>query len=209
VAIWNSLSHMTQKTQKPLSSFKVAYGDWQQVLGILVATVSIVSLIVKLVDLDLIFIFEKVVETYRSIFYTLIDFLTKFAFKIELPPWLKDTITAYLALGGITARSYSSLYQIHVVSRIHNVTTSGLGFLIKLSKYSRIPMYVTIFILWPYITFRLLRQGRMFYKLIDYEKDEDPIKVTYHFNIGYVYFLQTVALLALIVFFILTNIIFI
>ena len=148
-------------------------------------------------------------DAYRSIFYTLYDFLLLYTFSIDLDPIIKDLITVYIALGGITARTTAALFQIHWLSRKFHFSRCRLGFLNYIGDVHKFFVYLIAFTIWPYIVIRLLMNGMVLYKLPDYKDDPDPRKPTYSLQISKVFFLQFLGLIAFIVFFICTNIIFI
>jgi hypothetical protein len=71
------------------TSLREEYAYWQQLLGGLAGSVSIISLIQKLFAIGLTPLLAKFLDYYRGIFYPLIDKLLFFV-PFHIPSWYKD-----------------------------------------------------------------------------------------------------------------------
>lgn len=102
------MMQIKMSTRHGLASFKNIYN----VLGFLVATVSVINFLHVLIDFPLSLLIRHTLSTYKAIVYGAIDWVT-FPFSIILPPLVKDLIFIYTAIGGgfMRARSAEGMYN--------------------------------------------------------------------------------------------------
>jgi len=157
--------------------------------------------------MELIEIWDRVIEVYHAVVHGAFDYVTVNLFAFELPPWAKDAATIYSCLGAVTVRSFSSLYRIHPVSRFANLMFSGLTWLEGIIDRSKFAANMIVWLLWPYVAIRLIGHGTVLYKLIGHgggDAQQGPMP-TFTYKISTVFLLQGVALVVLIVIFLATN----
>ena len=82
-------------------------------------------------------------------------------------------------MGGVAVRTFSSMNKMHWLSRKFNLDKAGLGFIFSLANRSKTAAGSLVFILWPFILWRLLSSGTFLYKHIGYENDPSRMAPTF------------------------------
>jgi hypothetical protein len=91
-------------------SFRVAFFHFSSVLGLMAASVSLISLLVRLLGVEVSPVFGPLVKAYQWVAQAVVAVLFGWI-SIQLQPWHKDAICLWLLLGEVTFRT---LLHVHL-----------------------------------------------------------------------------------------------
>lgn len=132
----------------PISKdFKAAYGDFWNVIGVLISGVSIFNFLARTFQIDPSPLLQRLLDAYRSIFHPLIDFFFGWV-PIHLTPELKDGVSLYFVIGGAVARTYLTLTRAVGKQAVHADGDRFMRWFV-VSPFTRLIGLVVCLLLWP------------------------------------------------------------